>query len=123
VYNSDPRFGSIITGIPGHTIKDLELNNIHIYYKGGGTAEQAAKQVPENEKNYPEPNMFGTMPSYGFYLRHVDGLKLRDVEVSFLSDDARPAFIFDDVKGLDSHNVKGQTIKGVDTFKYINTVH
>jgi polygalacturonase len=123
VYNSDPRFGSIITGIPGHAIKDLELSNIRIYYKGGGTAEQAAKQVPENEKNYPEPNMFGEMPSYGFYLRHVDGLKIRDVEVSFLSDDARPAFIFDDVKGLDSHNVKGQTIKGVDASKYINTMH
>lgn len=63
------------------------------------------------------------MPSYGFYIRHVAGLKLRDVEVSYLNDDARPAFIFDDVKGLDMHNVTGQTEKGIEVFKYFNTNH
>ena len=123
VYNSNPLYACIISGIPGHAIQDLELNNIRIYYKGGGTAGQAQKQVPENEKNYPEPSMFGSMPSYGFYIRHVAGLKLRDVEVSYLNDDARPAFIFDDVKDLDMHNVTGKTEKGIEVFKYINTDH
>lgn len=123
VYNSNPRYGSIITGIPGHNIQDLELSNIRIYYEGGGTAIQAGKQVPENEKDYPDPSMFGTMPSYGFYIRHVNGLKMKDIAVSFLSDDARPAFILDDVKDTDMHNVKGQVIKGVDEIKYINTKH
>ena len=123
VYNSNPLYACIISGIPGHAIQDLELNNIHIYFTGGGTAWQAKKQVPENEKNYPEPSMFGSMPAYGFYVRHVAGLKLRDVEVSYLNDDARPAFIFDDVKGLDIHNVKGQTEKGIEVFKYVNTDH
>lgn len=123
VYNSNPLYACIISGIPGHDIQDLELNNIRIYYKGGGTTAQAQKQVPENEKSYPEPSMFGSMPSYGFYIRHVAGLKLRDVEVSYLNDDVRPAFIFDDVKGLDMHNVTGQTEKGIEVFKYINTAH
>ncbi|MGZ3765146.1 MAG: glycoside hydrolase family 28 protein, partial [Mucilaginibacter sp.] len=71
----------------------------------------------------PEPSMFGSMPAYGFYIRHVDGLKIREVEVSFLKDDPRPAFLFDDVKGIDTLNVKGQTAKGVDVFKYVNTTH
>ena len=123
VYNSNPAYACIISGIPGHDIQDLELNNIRIYYPGGGTAAQAAREVPENEKNYPEPSMFGDMPSYGFYIRHVAGLKMRDVEVSFLSDDARPAFLFNNIKSLDMHNVKGQTEKGVDEFKYIDTTH
>ncbi len=48
---------------------------------------------------------------------------MRDIEVSFLSDDARPAFILDDVKGADLKDVKGQTAKGVDEIKYINTEH
>ena len=39
------------------------------------------------------------------------------------ASDARPAFLFDNVKGLDMHNVKGQTVKGVDEFKYVDTVH
>lgn len=119
VYDSNPRFGCIITGIPGHYIQDIDLNNIRIYYNGGGTAEQATKTVPELEKNYPEPSMFGTMPSYGFYIRHVDGIKLRDVEVSHLNTDARPAFIFDDVRGIDMHNVKGQVEKNAEQFKYV----
>jgi polygalacturonase len=122
VYNSDTEQACIITGIPGHDIKDLELNNIRIYVKGGSKAQDATK-VPELEKNYPEPSMFGTTAAYGFYIRHVDGLKLRDVEVSYISEDVRPAFVLDDVKGIDSHNVKGQTAKGVDEIKYINTKH
>jgi polygalacturonase len=122
IYNADPEQACIITGIPGHDIKDLQLNNIRIYYKGGGSAQDAAK-VPELEKNYPEPSMFGTTAAYGFYIRHVNGLKLRDVEVSYLNDDARPAFILDDVKGLDMHNIKGQVAKGVEEVKYINTEH
>ncbi|HWD89753.1 MAG TPA: glycoside hydrolase family 28 protein [Mucilaginibacter sp.] len=119
VYNSNPKYGCIISGIPGHYLRDIDLNNIRIYYQGGGTAEQAAKTVPELEKNYPEPSMFGTMPSYGFYIRHVDGIKLRDIEVSYLNADLRPAFIFDDVNGIDMHNMKGQVEKGVQQFKYV----
>jgi polygalacturonase len=121
VYDSDPRYGCIISGIPGHDLQDIDLNNIRIYYNGGGTAEQAAKKVPELEKNYPEPSMFGTMPSYGFYIRHVSGIKLRDIEVSYMESDARPAFVFDDVKGIDMHNVKGQVAKGVEEIKRINS--
>jgi len=122
IYNGDAEQACIITGIPGHPIKDLDLNNIRIYFKGGGKAQDAAK-VPELEKNYPEPSMFGTTAAYGFYIRHVDGLKLRDVEVSYLNEDTRPAFVMDDVKGLDSHNVKGQTTKGVQEIQYLNTDH
>lgn len=118
VYGSNPVYSCIISGIPDHDILDLELNNIRIYYDGSGKVR--TEPVPENEKNYPEPNMFGSMPAYGFFIRHVSGLKMRDVEVSFLSDDPRPAFLFDDVKGLDMHNVKGQVVNGVEEFKYVN---
>jgi polygalacturonase len=123
VYNADADQSCIISGIPGHDIQDLQLSNIRIYYKGGGTAAQAVKQVPEAEKSYPEPTMFGAMPAYGFYIRHVSGIKLRDIEVSYMDDDARPAFLFDDTKGIDMHDVKGQTVKGVDEIKYVNTTH
>ena len=123
VYNADADQSCVITGIPGHDISDLQLNNIRIYYKGGGTTSKALKQVPEMEKDYPEPSMFGIMPAYGFYIRHVDGLKLRDVEVSYQDDDSRPAFILDDVKGADMHNVKGQVVQGAEEIRYINTKH
>ena len=121
VYGSNPRYASIITGIPGHNLQDIELNNIRIYYTGGGTAAQAAKKVPELEKNYPEPTMFGDIPAYGFYVRHVSGIKLKDIEVSYLNADARPAFIFDDVKDIFLENVKGQVEKGVKEIERIGS--
>src|SRR5262249_6633272 len=38
-YNADSHYASIISGIPGHSIEDLKLSNIRIYYQGGGTNE------------------------------------------------------------------------------------
>jgi polygalacturonase len=108
VYNADYRHGVIISGLPGHPIEDLEMHNIRIYYKGGGTAEMARRVVPEFEKDYPEPYRFGKMPAYGFFIRHVNGLKMRDVDVSYMSPEHRPAFVLDDVKGQDLEDVHGE---------------
>ena len=52
--------------------------------------------------------MFGTTPAYGFYVRHVKGIEFRDVEVSALKDEGRPAFVMDDVKGVEMNHVKAQ---------------
>lgn len=113
VYNADPRFGCIISGIPGHDIKDLQLNDIRIYYKGGGTREMALREVPEYEKDYPEPDNFGSIPAYGFFIRHVNHIRLNNVQVSFMKDDQRPAFILDQVKNADLDFVKGEAATGV----------
>jgi polygalacturonase len=113
VYNADPKHGVIICGDQGHDIKDIRLSNIRIYYKGGGTAEQAAREVPGFEKEYPEPYRFGIMPSYGFFIRHVDGIQLNNIEVSFRENDLRPAFFLDDVKNGDFMFVKAQKSEGV----------
>ena len=107
-YNAEPKHASIISGIPGNDIEDVRLSNIRIYYKGGGTLQQAALQPPEKETDYPEPVMFGEVPAYGFFIRHVKGITMTDVEVSFLRDDLRPPFLLSDVKGADFHRLKAQ---------------
>jgi polygalacturonase len=116
VYNADPRYASIISGVPGHDIEDVKLSNIRIFYAGGGTKEQAALVPPEEEKGYPEPRMFGVIPAYGFFLRHVKGIELNDVEVGYMKDDLRPAFLLDNVKGVEFNHVKAQHAAGVPTF-------
>lgn len=108
VFDAEAKFASLIVGIPGHPIEDVRLSNIRIVYRGGGTKQDAAIEPPERENNYPEPSMFGTIPAYGFYARHVQGLELHDVEVSFMKDDARPAILLDDVKGADLRGIKAQ---------------
>jgi polygalacturonase len=116
VHNADPKYGSIISGIPGHSIEDLRLSNIRIYSQGGGTKEQAERQPPEMESTYPEPVMFGEIPAYGFFIRHVNGLRLDNVEVSFMKEDMRPAFWLNDVKGAEFFRVRAQRSAEVPTF-------
>ena len=108
VYNADPKYSSIISGIPGYMIEDVRLQNIRVYAKGGGTMAQAALDPPEREVIYPEPTMFGELPAYGFFIRHVKGLQMRDVEVSYLSSDLRPAFWLNDVAAAEFIHVKAQ---------------
>src|SRR6185369_4209312 len=44
----DPRYPALIAGLPGHPVEDIQLSNIQILYRGGGTAEDAALVPPEN---------------------------------------------------------------------------
>ncbi len=103
-------------GFPGTSIEDARFSNIRLYYRGGGTREQAALDPPEKEDTYPEPTMFGELPAYGFFIRHVEGIEMRDVEVSYLKEDSRPPFILNDVIGADFLHVKAQRIQSVPTF-------
>ena len=96
----------LITGIPGHDIKDVELSHIKLYVKGNGTSEQAKHEVAEMETGYPEPDSFGILPVYGIYARHVEGLKLEDIDLNYLNDDQRPAVLMNDVHGADLRFIK-----------------
>ncbi|HLM57196.1 MAG TPA: glycoside hydrolase family 28 protein [Pyrinomonadaceae bacterium] len=116
VYDAEPRFASIIAGLPGHPVEDVRLSNIRILYRGGGTREQAALEPPEKETNYPEPSMFGDLPAYGFFIRHARGVELSNVTVGFMREDLRPAFHLEDVRGAVFHAVTAQKMEGVPTF-------
>ena len=89
-----------ITGLPGHPVRFVSLDNINITMKGGDK-EKRGLDVAENAEKYPEAAMFGTLPAYGFYVRHAEGLTMRNVQVRWEEPDARPAAIFDEVRDLD----------------------
>lgn len=99
VYNASSAYSCTITGIPGHNIEDVQLNNIFLYFKGGDTLN-ANKKIPEKENAYPEPGMFGNTGSGGFYIRHVNGLQLNNIIIKHLVPDKRPVFIFDDASQI-----------------------
>lgn len=120
VSDAESKYASIIAGLAGHDIEDVRLSNIRIHYKGGGTKEDAARVVPENEKNYPEPSMFGVLPAYGFYIRHARGIAFDNVEVSFEKEDTRPAFMLDDVKNVEFLRANAQLPPGVPLFSLWN---
>ena len=121
-YNVDTTFDGLISisGIPGHQIEDIKLDNILAYYKGGGTKSLALITPPENEKDYPEPGMYGTLPGWGFFIRHVKGIEVNDVAIHYIQKDERPAFYLNDVQDADFNHVKGAVGKGVYNFELKN---
>jgi hypothetical protein len=97
-----PPSGILITGVPGHYITNLTLENIEINLAGGGTVEHARQQVPEAVDKYPEVKTFGPLvPAYGVWARHVTGLKLVNITIHLDSNDRRPAFICEDGKDIE----------------------
>jgi polygalacturonase len=113
VYNADSHFSSIISGVPGNRIEDIELNNIRIWYRPMDSSfAKIPVVVPENEKGYPEPEKMGIMPAYGFFIRHVKGITLNNVEVGYLGKEVRPAIMMDDVKGANLFRIKAQAVDG-----------
>ena len=84
------------------------MSNIRIYFKGDGPKDSINRVVPEYEKDYPEPGRWKIMPSYGFFFRHIKNLKLHDVQISFMKNDPRPPFIFDDVKAAILYDIRAQ---------------
>lgn len=105
VFNADSRYSSIISGVPGAWIEDVTFSNIHIYHQGGYTAEDGKRIPPENEKTYPEPWMFGTIPAKGFYIRHAQGVTLDNVHFHYKQPDGRPLFVTDDAEGVVYRNI------------------
>jgi polygalacturonase len=105
--NAESPICASITGIPGNAIEDLRISNIYIQHRGGGSAQDAGKEVPEVEDKYPEPDMFGpTLPAHGFYIRHVNALEMGDIKIVPIAPDARRAFVLDNVNGADFFRIK-----------------
>ncbi|MGQ7946050.1 rhamnogalacturonidase [Flavobacterium sp. WC2509] len=109
VYNADSRFATLISGIPGHDIEDVRLSNISIWYRPlDSQVTNIQKEVPEYEKAYPEPQKFGVLPAYGFFIRHAKNLELNNINLYLLGNETRPAMIVTDVKGIKLRNIAAQ---------------
>ncbi len=119
--NVNPRQCSILSGIPGHRIQDVQIGDVYIQHQGGGTREQAALRLPEMENGYPEPTMFGISPAQGFYLRHVQNIDMSHVEIASLTSDDRPDFALENVSGAEFLRIRTQKVQGVPTF-YLQNV-
>ncbi len=131
----DGRFPLLLAGLPGHPLEGIRLENVTVESAGGITLADVAAQsdqhvnafflrgdepgvtgprgtgiadVPERERGYPEPSMFGLLPASSLFARHVHGLLLKDVTVNLANPDERPPVLLDDVTGL---TVEGGNLK------------
>ena len=66
------------------------------------------------------PPVTHSMPSHGFYVRHVKGIQFDNIEVKAEKEDQRPLFVLDDVQGADFFRIKGSRAAGVPVFALNN---
>jgi hypothetical protein len=98
-----PHQGSLITGhiFNGTTypITNLAFTNVTVTFDGGlnNVPGSPPEAIPDQ---YPESNMFGDLPAWGYYLRHVHGATFTNCTTSVATSDARQRLVTDDVAGL-----------------------
>ncbi|HNX54012.1 MAG TPA: glycosyl hydrolase family 28 protein [Prolixibacteraceae bacterium] len=106
------KIGSSITGLPGFPVTNIRLSNIVMDSEGGGTLDDLKKEVEEKPKDYPDGNMFGTLPASGFYIRHAAQIDFDGVQISSSDRDLRPALYLDDVSQSNFSNLQIQSNEG-----------
>lgn len=102
--------GCSITGIPGYPVENVRLRNIFIEQTGGEKKDIVYAMIPEKETTYPEGYMFGTLPAYGFYIRHAKNITLDSMDFRYQKPDARPAVFLDDTDGVTISNSRMQCV-------------
>jgi polygalacturonase len=113
---------SIIAGIEGHPVEDIKISDVFFHQIGGGSADLAKRQPPQEDASYPEAIMFGELPASGFFIRHARNIEMSNVEISTANADARSAFWLQDVAGADFFRMRVRvgttfTLDRVSTFR------
>lgn len=118
-------FGSSITGVPEGHIENVHLHDIRFVNVGG--LEKGKYRIPgdmegrrhdtsgnlfrdrywashldlvEDVKGYPQPTVWGNLPCYGLFVRHVDGLSVERMALDSEGTEPRVPMIAVDVADL-----------------------
>ena len=113
---------SAITGIPRQPVERISLQNIRVTARGGGKAELVSLDMPEMERMYADATMFGDLPAYGLYCRHVVGLTVDGSDLRVVQPDARPAVVLDDVRQVDVRAVRAMPPAGGGPTLWLHSV-
>jgi polygalacturonase len=92
---------SSIVGYEGHPIRDVVLSRIQIF-NGKASAQKPSLDVETHPHQYPFNRVYNTdLPSYGLYLRYVEGLSLNDIRLEPAEGDPRTtACVIQDAKDV-----------------------
>ncbi len=109
--------GIFVTGIPGHPVKSLSLENISLRIHGGGSKEDRLVEVPENISKYPEFNFFSDwLPAYGVYMRHAEDVRVENVSIRTVTPDHRYVVAVDNIKNFTFKNIQADVTEDLKSY-------
>jgi polygalacturonase len=112
---------AIIAGIPGHAVEDVTVSDVLMVQKGGASASMADINPPEEEREYPEPSLFGPLPAQGLLVRHAKNVEFHHLEITSIQPDARPFVWLSDVDGADFSTLTVSPRPGVPALRLHET--
>jgi hypothetical protein len=106
---------SFISGRPESRLENISLENVNITYRGGGKKQSEETALPLLNEN--RIKSLGPLPAAGFYIRQVNGLRLKNVNVGFEAADPRPTLIASEVNGFDLDGFKSERTPSFETLR------
>ncbi|MEY2485329.1 MAG: hypothetical protein QOH39_977 [Verrucomicrobiota bacterium] len=91
--------GQIYNGTT-YSISNLFFTNCNVTFHGGHTGGVPGNPPEWDSNQYPEANLFGDLPAYGYYMRHVNGITFTTCSTGLANSDTRPATATNDVANL-----------------------
>jgi len=125
-------YGCSITGLPGNKVEGISISDITLEFENGGkildknlgiTGDMSEEErrnevervVPERERSYPGGKMYRRLPSYGFFIRHAENIRLDNIRMAIKDRDIRPAIICDDVDRFTIRNLQAESAEGTES--------
>jgi polygalacturonase len=103
-------WGSAVSGDRRDGVTDYvrNLNFSHVHLEADGHLDESGKNsVPEYTGEYPDPRLWGDLPAFGLFFRHIDGLKLFDIKIESRASEHREAIVTEDVLSDADLNTEG----------------
>lgn len=92
--------GVVVSGIPSSRMENVTLQDWELQLPGGVSQyDRDPADIIEMGANYPEFHVFGRLPGYGMFLRHIDGLTVDHIRIGLKEKDCRPETVEVDVLG------------------------
>jgi len=96
----------VLNNVNHSVLENISFSNVHLRFGGGGTKEEARREVPQV---FGEYFALGPIPAYGLYARNCRGLTLQDVRFEVETPELRPAIILEHVEDV---AVNGLSVEG-----------
>ena len=114
--------GCSISGIPGHDIVGVRLSDISVTFPGGGTVQDASRELEEAVDAYPEGTHWGRLPAFGFFIRHARDVQMTNIAVHTSGPDMRPAVVARAVSDLAITGLRAPVAPGAGSLIHFTDV-
>jgi hypothetical protein len=92
--------GGYIMGLPEAPVRDVRVEHCDFEFEGGGDDALAESTVPLKRDCYPSCDAFGSLPSFGIFIRDAEDVQLSGLNFSAMAPERRPALRWQRVRNL-----------------------